>query len=430
MRTLRNFALLLTLLAPLANAQDIRGTVRDNGSGQPVSGAIVMVLDSSRVLLARTLTNARGEYELRRAPEARVLRTLRLGFRPTELVIPASATPTVRLDVVITAVPVTLDPVRTIAAAQCPKRPDSQAALSLLEQVRTGLLATVVARAASPAFIHRFEVIKTRNMESDNVMSMTVVADSAETTNAYVAALSAQAFVSSGFANDTSGMLTTYGPDAEVLMDEAFANGYCFRLAEAQPSRPRQIGLAFNPAATRRGRVDIDGVLWVDTTAKALVDIEFLYRGFSRTFDAGRPGGHIEFRTMPNGVVMIDRWFLRVPSRRPRQAADGRRITVLPGDFVIEETGGELASSRWPDGTTWRASLGGVRLHLTDRRGKPDSGRVIRLDSTHVCGSLRQCRHHGVQGARTGPVQHVARGRTPHPDRREDPDRPDVQCNA
>ena len=41
-----------------------------------------LTLDSARLVLARTITNARGEFELPRAPQARTLRTLRLGFRP------------------------------------------------------------------------------------------------------------------------------------------------------------------------------------------------------------------------------------------------------------------------------------------------------------------------------------------------------------
>jgi hypothetical protein len=384
---MRRIAFLLALLvAPLAGAQNIRGIVRENASNQPVPGAIVIVLDSGRILLTRTLTNARGEYELQRAPQARILRTMRLGFRPVEVPIPASAAETVRLDVNIVAVPVTLEMVRTVAAAACPKRNDSQAALSLLEQARSGLLATVVARSSAPAVLTRLEVIRRRNFDSDNIMSMLVTMDSTESTNSYQAALTAQQFIESGFATDTAGLMTTYGPDAEVLLDEAFANGYCFRIMDAERSRPSQIGLGFQPADHKRGRIEIDGAVWIDTAAKSLVDIEFLYRGFASAFDRGRPGGHIEFRMMPNGVPLIDRWFLRMPSRDSRNDGVPVRGRVVLSErtagYFIQETGGELARARWKDGTSWRASLGTVRMHLVTEQGRPDTGRVVRLDST------------------------------------------------
>jgi hypothetical protein len=228
--------------------------------------------------------------------------------------------------------------------------------------------------------------VRTRHYETDSIIAMTVAMDSAQSTNSYAASLSASAFVETGFAIDSGGIVTTYGPDAEVLLDEGFSNGYCFRLVDAGDERPRQIGLGFSPAATRRGRVDIDGALWIDTAAKALVDIEFLYRGFDRTLDRSRPGGHVEFRTMSNGITIIDRWHLRVPTRDPRATGPMLpRRTVTSSRFanmIVQETGGELAKARWRDGTTWRASLGTVRMKLSDRSGKPDSGRVVRLDST------------------------------------------------
>ena len=384
---MRRFLFLLLPLGvvPAVQAQDIRGVVRDNASTGVITGAIVIVMDSGRIMITRSLTNARGEYDLPRAPEARILRVLRLGFRPIELPIPASAGPTLRLDVNMTAVPLTLEVVRTVAAAPCQKRKDAQAALSLLEQARTGLLATIVTRESKPATLTRLEVIRKRNFETDNIMSMRVTMDSAYSTNSYGAALSAQAFVDHGFATDSVGMLTTYGPDAEVLLDEAFANGYCFRIMDAQSDRKNQIGLGFLAAEHKRGRIEIDGALWIDTTAKALVDIEFLYRGFARMFDQGKPGGHIEFRTMINGAVLIDRWALRVPSRESRQDAPPGRpgsVSLRAADLVVQETGGELARARWADGTTWRASLGTARMHLVTEHGQPDTGRVVRLDST------------------------------------------------
>src|SRR5205085_7375048 len=114
--------------------------------------------------------------------------------------------------------------------------------------------------------------------------------------------------------------------------------------------------------------------------SKSLVGIDFLYSGFSKAFDPGRPGGHVEFRTMPNGVTLIDRWHLRMPSKEMRGPLFvGRR--GLDG-VVIQESGGELAHARWQDGTTWHASLGTVQMQLVTQSGAPDTGRTLVLDST------------------------------------------------
>lgn len=385
----RILLLLLLCAAHAAAAQRVRGTVRENASRQPVPGTIVLTLDSARLVLARTITNARGEFDLPRPPQARTLRTLRLGFRPVETDIPASASPTVTIDASLSAIPVTLETVKTIAAAQCPKRGDTQAAFSLLEQVRTGLLATIIAREAHHAILTRLEVVRTRHFLTDSIMTMSVMMDSAQSTNSYAAALSAKDFIETGFAKDSSGAVTAYGPDAEVLMDAAFANGYCFRVMNSEASRPRQIGLGFTPANVQRNRVDIDGALWVDTSTKSLVDIVFAYRGFDKAFDRGRPGGHVEFRTMPNGGALIDRWFLRLPSTNSAVAEKGvsaRGPTYRFDNVVMHETGGELANAQWDDGTRWRAALGSARLHLVDSRGNADTGRVVRLDSTTYVG--------------------------------------------
>ena len=52
--------------------------------------------------------------------------------------------------------------------------------------------------------------------------------DSAPSTRAYSAARSAGAFVQQGFASDSGEDRTFYAPDADVLLDDGFAAGYCF----------------------------------------------------------------------------------------------------------------------------------------------------------------------------------------------------------
>jgi hypothetical protein len=135
-------------------------------------------------------------------------------------------------------------------------------------------------------------------------------------------------------------------------------------------ARPSQIGLGFKVADRRRGRIDVQGALWIDTVARALVDIVFRYEGLDRELDRYEPGGWVRFREMANGVVLIDQWFLRLVG--PERSAG----------FVIAEIGGELARATWPDGTTWVASLGTLALTVTNLAGEPMPGMVVRLDDT------------------------------------------------
>jgi hypothetical protein len=68
--------------------------------------------------------------------------------------------------------------------------------------------------------------------------------------------------------------------------------------------------------------------------------------------------------------------------RRPR---DGGRLgsPVMLGDLSAGEVGGELVRANWPDGTSWHASLGTLRLHAITSAGMPATGTEVILRDTH-----------------------------------------------
>jgi len=217
--------------------------------------------------------------------------------------------------------------------------------------------------------------------------------DSAGTTfGSFGAARSAADFVRNGFTADSSGLLVYYGPDAEVLLDDGFAAGYCFHLMEAERARPNQIGLGFRPASRRDGRIDVDGALWIDTVARALVDIDYRYLGVDPRAEPFRPGGRISFREMPNGVVVIDQWSIRIVGGRREEndpfqsivrplSPTGRPIPRDPSFYGVE-VWGELARATWPDGYSWMAPLGTLHVKAVDEDGKPMPGTIVRLADT------------------------------------------------
>ena len=375
-----------------AEAQETRDIVRDSASQVAIPGAVVSLLDNAGRALARTITNGRGEFHAVLTPDVSRIRVVRLGFQPRELRAEAGPDSVSQLTISMQPVPSLLQPVRVAAPTRCPRRSDRLAALSLLEQARAGLLATLVARSENPARMTRLDVRRTLDRLGGRIVRHEVRIDSgALSTRSYVAARPATDFVRQGFRGDSGGQHVYFAPDAEVLVDDAFASGYCFHIMGRDAARANQVGLGFRASDRRNGRVDVRGALWIDTVALALVEIEYDYVGLEPQTEPFEPGGYIAFRDMGNGVVLIDRWFIRFVAPRQDSAA-GPSPPVVPAAntrlrpplivLVAVEGGGELARAKWADGRTWRASLGTLRLRLVTRSGAPAVGTVVRLIDT------------------------------------------------
>jgi hypothetical protein len=186
-----------------------------------------------------------------------------------------------------------------------------------------------------------------------------------------------------GFVERVDGDWMFNAPDADVLLDEPFAESYCFHLMDLDRARPGQIGLGFLPATRQRGRVDVEGALWIDTLTRSLSDIEFRYSGLDRSVERYRPGGRVAFREMPNGLVVIDRWSLRLVGTRLDTIGRSRSgAPITRSAFIVTETGGEVARASWPDSTQWKASLGELRLRLVKADGAASARTRVQLPNT------------------------------------------------
>jgi hypothetical protein len=372
-----------------AAAQDFRGTIRDSASHQPIAGAVMMFLDSSHTVLARRITDERGQFAIAVNGAPRFARVVRIGFLPREIGLPSAAGALVTIDLAMLRVPTMLAAVDIRDQSRCGRRSDRAAALGLWEQARAGLLATVVARETNTASVNRLVFERSFDGASDKITRFTVQADSAAGAGkSFNAVRSASDFIATGFSRDSAGENFLYGPDADVLLDDAFAAGYCFQLAGKVKSRPTEVGLAFSPADDHRarGRVDIDGTLWVDTAARAIRDIEYHYVGLPRAFDEYRPGGLISFRQMPKGIVMIDRWYIRNVGVLEDTVAEvyGSRVRSW---LFASESGGDLARATWPDGSGYHAPLGALHVHAVTSEGGPARDARIVLPGTPYHGT-------------------------------------------
>ncbi len=375
----------LCALAVPAGAQGLSGIVRDSLLRQPVVGAVVLLLDSAGGTVARKLTNERGEYQILSTRGARALRVLRIGYTPLEQTFIGSGSS--NLDLTVLAVPSMLQSVHVVPNTLCAPRKDRAEALGLWEQARSGLLATIVSREVFPATMHRLGFERVMDGNSERIEAMRVRADSADTAaTSFFAPHSASDLVKSGFATDGPKSKIFFGPDADVLLSEYFALGYCFDITAAGKDRPNQVGLHFEPAEKKRNRVDIDGALWIDTVARALRDIEFHYLNVEPKAASFRPGGRVSFREMQNGVVLIDRWSLRLVSAQRDSVRTVKGLQVHDWLYA-DETGGELSRVTWPDKVTWKSPLGALRVHAITEDGAPAAGTVLALNASHYFGT-------------------------------------------
>jgi hypothetical protein len=359
------------------SSHTIRGVVRDSASGAPVAGVVVIARDADGASLARGLTSPAGRYSVVTTGQVQRLQLTRIGYRAREARVSAPENGVSVVDVEMTALATMLEPVRTTASGRCPARPDAAAAFALLDQGRAGLLTAVVGRETDSAMVSVVAFDRTMDGNSDRIDRQRVRLRTVERAKtSFNATRTAADFVQRGFVQDDNGKQTFFGPDAEVMLDESFTRGYCFRLARASASdtaRANQVGLAFAPLERRRGRIDIEGTLWVDTIARRLGSVEFRYVGLDNVTTGFNPGGRVSFREVMPGAVMIDGWSMRIVGAADSATRQG---------YSVHEIGGELAEARWPDGRTWTASLGKARIKATNADGTPTPNAMVTLDST------------------------------------------------
>jgi hypothetical protein len=151
-RSLARSVVLSLAIPAIVHAQQLRGTVRNAASRQPIPGAVIILVDARGTALGRNITDQEGHYRITVPSQAVSLRFVRIGFRPATANVPQPNAGVDTLDVLMTSLPTMLDPV-SVKANACPSRADAGPALGLLEQARAGLLNSVVARKTNPASV-------------------------------------------------------------------------------------------------------------------------------------------------------------------------------------------------------------------------------------------------------------------------------------
>jgi len=362
-----------------AHAQRVRGTLTDSSTREPVSGAVVSVLDSAGQFVSRTIADDKGRFTAALLRGARTLHIVRIGYRPVDAPLTGDST----MDFHLAPIASRLATMTASEGRVCPGKPGASEALEAWEQARDGLLASVVARESNPPRLRFRTYWRTRDpvrkaIETDSSRTRDLVAD-----RSYVAARPAWAFEADGYMREHLGGERDYfAPDEAVLLDPSFAATHCMRLADADAAHNNQIGIHFEPAdiRSRDTVVDLAGTLWLDKVTPSLRSFEFEYTNLEPR--ARGSGGSLMFETMPNGVPMVVRWNIHSAilaidadnSNGVRHSPPPRSMRANVRVLGYQETGGETGYAIWPDGSHWNLGLSKIVGVVVDQSG----GRVPR----------------------------------------------------
>jgi hypothetical protein len=371
-------ALSLALVASIARAQEVSGTVRNEAGGASLPGAIVILATTSGARITGTLTDDAGRFRLR-APSAGTF-TLRVdvvGYR--SLIVPPfavdSATPVTR-DIAFRFERTLLPTIAVTAASRCSQLSgDAGDAPRLWAEARKALDATrlAVQELRFTVALRRYE--QTVSLPDSVLRASRTWTQGAVSQNPFES-LSPETVARDGFSVRRDTVLYYYAPDATVLLSDAFVAGHCFGTRRGGPAGT--VGLSFRPLQANR-RIDIDGVLWLDSATAELRSMEYRY-----VPAVGRPavgGGFVAFGRYPSGLWGVRRWAIRLPvlqvieSRRRPDGALGAFVDTVVTAF--REEGGEVITSGGA------ASSSGTRLSgavFDSTLGAPLPGAIVTVE--------------------------------------------------
>ena len=347
-RTLAAAALLS--LPAMAMPQSIRGIVVDQ-LDSPVAGVLVVLLDDASGVLARSLSNARGEFRLT-APRAGAYRvsTRRIGFNPvTSGRIALGAAQEVVQRLVLTGLRVALDTVRVASRSPCRILAGDSATVTfaIWEQARTALNAAEVTARERAFSATTVAYERTLDPDGRRVRQQTASISEGFVTQPWRAIPPESLRVVGYVVQERDGSTTYHAPGLAALLANSFIEDHCFRLAE---SGTNGVGIAFEPNAIRRRVSDIVGTVWLDRQSAELRSLE--YRYVNAEGESEGSSGAMTFVRLANGMWAIARWNIRIPIVERvigSRSAGGDQTRVV--EFKV--FGGDLALVRSGRDTLW-----------------------------------------------------------------------------
>jgi hypothetical protein len=389
-------AALLFACAFVANAQVVRGVVRDRETGAPVPGVVVTLdeaverLDTDAALrrsslVLAVLSDDRGEFAIRAGFAGRfVLTAKQVGltrFQSAPFALAVGQTHRLEVNVSPIDFTATLAAVTVLTDAPCSVRPTERRHVAALwEEARTALTASRLSlrdrqfRATVVRYVRQLAPRTLRVLHEERTTKRGVVE------RAFLS-LAAADLTSSGYVQpDGDGGNVWYAPDAAVLTSSEFLRDHCFSVAAGGGRTPGLVGLAFEPVKTRR-LPDIRGAMWMDSATFELRRVEFSYVGVDPMIKPGDAGGEVRFTRLANGSWFVSRWHIRMPQLGRVPAPAGVVFQAKPEITIVQykEEGGDVV----PDGARSEVRTAVLTGRALDSTGRaPLRGSTVRIAGT------------------------------------------------
>lgn len=351
------FVILVTLVvvrAAEAHGQIVRGTAREAESGRAIESGVVTLLSPAGASVRAVLTDSLGEFGLRApSPGAYRLRFERLGFRPMttdRFTLDEGETETKPIRA--QAVSVSLERIVVTDRPRCRVLPEADTVTARVWSAVRGVLASA---AAGEMGWYPYVTIERYERDYDYRRKLVTKERKWTQTGSSTApfvAISASFLEKEGFVVGDRDTVTFYAPEARTLIAEEFLRTHCFRVRDERTERGR-VGLDIEPVP-RRYVPDIKGTLWLDAATGELRRLDFVYVNLPSNVPSDRAEGWVEFRRLPRGAWIVDRWLLRLPlvGQPPPASVYGSGVPVageLPAERATEligthEEGGRIVS--------------------------------------------------------------------------------------
>lgn len=294
-------------------AQSVEGRLRDGDAGEPVQGAMVLLLDASKEVRSGFLTDPEGRFSLRAPEPGRyTVQAERIGVETVSAVVEFQGAETLYLDLDTKMVPLALDGLVVSGSSRCLVRPDEGLQVARIwEEARKALSNQ---EWMSRGGFLRYQVTHyRRELDLDgNPLGEAMRGDKTLVGRTPIRSLPAEDLSLSGYVRQMEdGSYEYYGPDARALLSESFVDTHCLRLVESEVD-PALIGLAFEPTR-RHDRPDIAGTFWLDRSTGKLKLLTFRYTWAPWSEAQGAARGRVEFEDLPTGAWVIRRWWIRMP---------------------------------------------------------------------------------------------------------------------
>jgi len=268
----------LAAMPTRGRAQVLTGTVTSAATGDPLSSALVIIVDAQWGERARAPLSVSGRFAVSVPAGEYRLRVVRVGFVPWDggvvVVPPAGLTVALRW----LSTPVALPAVLTRERQQCDLTREQGATLAVVWEQISAALGVTEAAPATPRQFERYAFVRRLTPDARLVRGITQQRTRGTSLTSYRAWDPESLAVHGYLREDTSGS-TFFGPTAHTLVSPAFLRSHCFELIDRPEGNRDRLFVRFEPASTRERVVDIAGSFWVDRRTARLDSVQFRYTG-------------------------------------------------------------------------------------------------------------------------------------------------------